>query len=274
MRKVEPWGDIWLKIQKPSGELSIKESLSWAFNIYRKNFVMFFIPVVIVTLLSGIYAATVSYFGIRMLQLLTGATFSEAWDWFLGNLEGLLFMIFTLGVVIWIIGTIGFGVCVKCASDLLEKGSASLRNAFSLTLKKSSSLLASVLVAVVLIWLGMFALIIPGVIFAIILSLVVPVIIVENLGATDSLSRSRRLVSNRWLKSFTFYLIIMILVAIVFAISSLIVTPIGAYSLPVSNILAGIITGFIAPIVPIATTVYYYSMIAREQQKTPPSSPT
>jgi hypothetical protein len=170
----------------------------------------------------------------------------------------------------WIISTITYGICVKYASNLIEKGNASINTAFGFTMNQIITLLASALVVGILVAIGLIALIVPGIILVIMFSLISPAILIENVGALDSLSRSRKLVSNRWLKTFAFLLIVGIVVGVVSYIGTLIAIPFGDLSWVVS----GVISAFAAPIAPISTTVYYYSMVGREeQQKIPPPPP-
>ncbi|MGC9345321.1 MAG: hypothetical protein ACP5ER_00815, partial [Candidatus Bathyarchaeales archaeon] len=103
------------------------------------------------------------------------------------------------------------------------------------------------------------ALTVLGIIFTIMFYLVVPVIIIEDAGVLESLSRSRRLVSNRWFKTFILSLIVIIIVFFVSFVGNLIGSPLGAFSWLVSSIIAA----FVEPILPISTTVYYYSMAER-----------
>jgi hypothetical protein len=117
--------------------------------------------------------------------------------------------------------------------------------------------------------LGFIALIIPGIIIAIMFSLVNPVIMLEGKSILGSLSRSRILVRNRWLKTIGLFLVIGIIVEAVNGIAVLIAGQLGF----VSPLIAGILTAFITPIVPIASTLYYYSMRARTMQTPPPPPP-
>jgi hypothetical protein len=127
----------------------------------------------------------------------------------------------------------------------------------------------STLIVGLLIGLGLIALITPGIILAIMYSLVVPVIINENVGALGSLSRSKRLVDHRWLKTFAFFLIIGIVVLLAAFIGTLVALPFGDFGWVVSSI----ISAFLGPILPISTTVYYYSMAGREEeQRIPPTA--
>jgi uncharacterized membrane protein len=135
---------------------------------------------------------------------------------------------------------------------------------------KLLSLLVAALITGILIGLGFLALIVPGIILYIMFYLVVPTIIIEDIGAFDSLSRSRRLVSNRWLKTFVLFLIVGLITGLVAFIGNLIGTPLGIYRWFLSSIIAA----FVQPILPISLTVYYYSMLAKgEQMVLPPPPP-
>jgi hypothetical protein len=100
-------------------------------------------------------------------------------------------------------------------------------------------------------------------------SLVYPAIMLEGTGIFKSLSRSRVLVSNKWVKTFGLLLLMGIIVAIVNGIFVLIASPFGL----VSSLISAILTALITPIASIAITLYYYSMKARTLPPPPPPSP-
>jgi hypothetical protein len=126
--------------------------------------------------------------------------------------------------------------------------------------------LAASIITGILIVLGFIALIVPGIILALMFSLVYPVIMLEGTGILGSLYRSRVLVSNRWLKTLGLLFVVGIIVAMVNGVAVLIA---GQFGL-VAPLISGILTAFITPIVPIATTLYYYSMKARTLPPPPP----
>jgi len=253
-------------LAKPSRELSLEETLTLTFDLYSKNFVKFFIPILVSSFLIGILGNIILSYFMNIPQIPPRATPQEVWSLLFTYLIGILPTAFTLGILSWIISAIANGVCTKCASDLIEKGSASLEHAFNFTVSRLVPLLIGAIIAGVLTLLGLIALVIPGVILAVMFSLVVPAIIIENLGAISSLSRSRILVSNRWLKTFGLTLIIGIIAGITSFIASLIAMPLGSFRW----LLGSIISAFVGPISPIAMTVYFYSMLARHQQGSPP----
>ena len=249
-------------------ELSIGEILSQTFTLYSRNFVQILIPFLAAGILTGLVTMAV-----RAVIIIPEApvqpTTQQLLAWFPTFLTATLTSIFLPGIVSWIANAITTGITIKFTSDMLEKGQANLRTAFNFTLTKILFLLAAGIITGIVIVLGLVALIIPGVIFALMFSLVYPAIMLEGKGILGSFSRSRALVSNRWLKTFGLLLLVGIVVAIVNGISVLIASPFGV----VSPLISGVLTALITPILAIATTLYYYSMKARTQPLPPPPPP-
>jgi len=260
-----------LNFSKPERELSLEEILKWAFAIYSKNFTKFLIPFLAAALVVGSLGVVVYNFATTATANIPepGASPEEIQNWFWGFIVAMLAIVFIMGITSWIISAVVNGVCVKCAADLIEKGKASLTEAFNFTVYKLVSLLAVALITVILIGLGFLALIVPGIILLIMFSLVVPAIMIEDIGALDSLSRSRRLVSYRWLKTFALLLIVYLAVIFVSYIGNLIGQPLG----PLSTLVGSVAAAFVQPIIPIALTVYYYAMLAKEAKRVPPPPP-
>jgi hypothetical protein len=171
--------------------------------------------------------------------------------------------IFFLGLVSWVIFTIVGGLAVKFASDLIEIGEADYRAGFNEVIARLPSLLGAGLLTAVLIGLGFILFIVPGVILAIIFSLVVPVIMIERLSAFKSLSRSMTLVSGRWSKTFVLLLIVVIIIILADWIAGAIL--ISVIQSPVAGIFTALVSAILQPLYAISTTALYYSMKAREQ---------
>ena len=255
---------------KPSRELSIEEILSLTFNLYFKNFNIFFIPFLIASIIS----ALLNFPMLSYAQEIQKMDFTGPPDIVLNELLNILLTLiaiaFITAIISWIIGSIVSGVIIKSASDIIEKGETSLSNSFNFAVSKLPSILVASLIVGILTMLGLIALIIPGIIISIMFYLVIPTIIIEEKGAFDSLSRSRKLVSNRWLKTFALALIIGIIIAVLAILVSLILAPLGLYS----SLASTIIISVIEPISPISSTFYYYSMRAKEKsEKIPPPPP-
>jgi hypothetical protein len=245
--------------RKPTRELNISEIITQTFAIYSEKFTQYLIPFLIAGAITGILTMAISAVVIVPVTLSPTATPEEILAWLPGYLVAVLTLAILTGIIGWIINQITQGISIKFTADTLEKGQANLQTSFNYTITKLLSLLAVSLITGILIVVGLIAFIIPGIILAIMFSLVVPTIIIENTGALESLSRSRRLVSGRWLKTFGLLLLLYVIIGIVTALVSVISWPFSIASTLVSSILAA----FIQPILPIGLTLYYYSMMTR-----------
>jgi hypothetical protein len=218
---------------------------------------MFLIPVLISGVVSGVSSVVLA---VRLANLaaLTRGSVDHLWRYILDLLPALLF----LGIVSWVMSTLASGVCMRYASDITNKGHAEIGDAFRFTVRKLVSLLAAQILVVLLVVLGFIALIVPGIVLALMFSLVEPVIIAEDIGVLKSLSRSRKLVAKRWWKTLAWSLIVGTVVGILRVSVGLISLPFGLFG----GFVRSIVTAVVAPISPICQTVYYYSMLAREQE--------
>jgi hypothetical protein len=263
--------------KKPTRELTIGEIVSQTFAIYSQKFTQYLIPFLIAGAITGLFTMAIGY-AIKtptLTQLPPNPTTEQIAEWMsqlASYLSAVLAIAFLTGIIGWIIGQITQGISVKFTADTLEKGQANLQTSFNYTITKLLSLLAVSIITGILIIVGLIAFIIPGIILAIMFSLVVPTIIIENTGALESLSRSRRLVSHRWLKTFGLLLLLYIIIIVAGVLIGMISIPFREASALVSSIL----NGFIQPILPIGFTLYYYSMIARttpQEQPQPTQTP-
>ena len=174
------------------------------------------------------------------------------------------------GLVFWIVGTTTTGVVTKNASDQIEKGTSNLGVSFNFAISKLPSLLTAQFVAGILIIIGMLLFIVPGIIIALMFSLVIPTIIIEQQGIFESLGRSKKLVSNRWLKTFLLLLVLGMITLIVNGGATVLAGPLSTIHPIVNPLITNIISAFVSPIYPIAITYFYYAMVARENP--PPTS--
>lgn len=242
-------------------ELNFGEILGQTFNLYFSKFLLFFLPFLVAGLLTGAWGEVVSW----MLPLPKEPDLPAPPDVLLSYLSSLLgvvvamsFLTFLVG---WIVSTIVGGMTVKVASDTLERRSIDLSETLNFTVSRLLSLLGAGIITSILIVLGLICLVVPGIILAIMFSLIVPAIVIERAGALESLSRSRRLVGRRWLKTFGLLLV----VGIIIVVATLIFSAVSSFFGPADWIVSSILGALVSPIYPIAVTLYYYSMVAREQ---------
>lgn len=254
--------------RKLTRELTIGEIISQTFALYSEKFTQYLIPFLIAGAITGILTMAISAIIIIPATSAPTARPEEIVAWLPGYLAAVLALAIVTGVIGWIISQITQGISVKFTADTLEKGQANLQTSFNYTLTKLLSLLAVSIVTGILIVVGLIAFVVPGIILAIMFSVAVPTIMIENKGALESLSRSRLLVSHRWLKTFGLLILLYIIIGIVSVLVSVISTPFGVASTLVRSILAA----FIQPILPIGLTLYYYSMTARATPQEQPLS--
>jgi len=122
-----------------------------------------------------------------------------------------------------------------------------------------------------LIVIGMLLFVVPGIIIAIMFSLVLPTIIVEQNGIFESLGRSKKLVSNRWLKTFLLLLVLGMITLIVNGGATVLAGPLSTIHPIINPLITNIISAFVSPIYPIGMTYLYYAMVAREKPTPPPT---
>jgi hypothetical protein len=256
--------------EKPSRELSIETILSLTFNLYRSNFLQFFLPFLISAIITGIstYVIT-SYFPIPEAPVIpaspTTAFYSEELlPWFFSLISTAIVIGILSGLVLWIVGTTTTGIVIKNASDQIDKGTSNLNVSFNLVISKLPSLLIAQFVAGILIVIGMLLFIVPGIIIAIMFSLILPTIIIEQNGIFESLGRSKKLVSKRWMKTFALLLILGIITLIVNGGATLLAGPLNTVHPIFNPLITNIISAFVSPLYPIAITYLYYAMVARE----------
>ncbi len=243
-------------------ELSLDEIFTRTFKLYSQHFAQFLLPFIIAGALEGAVLVALESAITVPAALSSTASLQELLNWLSGFLSAVLTIAFLSGIVGWIIGSITQGIAVKFTSDTLENREPTLMSSFNFTLSRLLPLLVVSVITGILIAIGLVALIIPGIILAIMYSLVVPVIMIENAGALGSLSRSRVLVNRRWLKTFGVLFLFGILIGIMGSVIGVLTGSLGL----VGPVASSILIAFIQPILPIGLTLYYYSMTAREKQ--------
>ena len=165
----------------------------------------------------------------------------------------------TFLLVALVVFPVAEGAAIKMASEEIQNKPSDIKTSLRFATSGLLSMWALGIIVGIIIILGVIALVIPGIILAIMFSMALPALLLENSGVVGSLSRSRELVGHRWLKTFATFLVLVIIIAIISAILGLISAPFG----PASDFASTILGAFTAPILPIALTVYYYSNLAR-----------
>ena len=239
-------------------ELSLGDVISKTFELYRRDFTKYFVLFAVVGVIIGI-VTTLARQAFPLPTLPSNPTPQQVSNWFPSFLGALVLLIALISIVTVVFSPIAQGTAIKLASEQIEKGHAEIGTSVRFAVSKLLWIWALSIVVGIVVILGFIALIVPGIILAIMFSLAFPVLLIENKGVLESMGRSRELVSHRWLKTFATFLVL----AIVNIVASAIVSAISGLLGVAGPIVNGFLSAFYQPLFPILLTVYYYSNLAR-----------
>jgi hypothetical protein len=239
-------------------ELSLGEVISKTFEVYRRDFTKYFVLFAVVEIIIGV-VTTLAQHAFVLPTLPSNPTPQQFFNWFPGFFGALLPLVASIFIVTVVFFPIAQGSAIKLASEQIEKGQTDIGTSIRFVASRLLWIWGLSIVVGIIVVLGFIALIVPGIILAIMFSLAFPALLIENKGVLDSMGRSRELVGHRWLKTFATFLVLAIIFIIASAIVGTISGPLGVAS-PVIN---GLLSAFYQPLFPILLTVYYYSNLAR-----------
>src|SRR5256712_4142565 len=249
-------------------ELGIGEVISKTFEVYRRDFAKYFVLFAVVGVIVQV-VTTLAQQAFVLPTLPVNPTPQQFSSWFSALFGPLFLLIAVIFVVNIVFSTIAEGSAIRLASEQITKGQVNLGTSIRFAVSKLLSIWALSIIVGIIVFLGIIALIVPGIILAIMYSLALPVLLIENKGVTESMGRSRQLVSHRWAKTFGTFLVLGIIVLIASLIFSTITAPLGIIA-PVVN---GILSALYQPLFPILLAVYYYSNLARTAPATAAQMP-
>ena len=249
-------------------ELSVGEVVSKTFELYRKNLAEYLILFAVVEAVTSVLNFLVRRVFV-LPSLPANPTSQQALAWFSGFIAALVPLVGLTFIVSNVFVPVAEGAAVKLASDEIANGTADLRASVGFAISKLLWIWALSIVLGVVLIIGFVALIVPGIILAIMFSLALPALLIENKGIGASMGRSRELVGHRWLKSLAVFLLMGLIILVAAAVVSSISAPFGSFS----SIVSGILSASYQPLVPIVLVVYYYSNVARTAPPPPTQAP-
>lgn len=239
-------------------KISILEILDRAFSIYLGNIEIFFPIFLLLNIINAIVINAVNLF---MPPFNPPYEPSEKLlNWLINYGAHIIAVLCVLFLISWIMMNLGNSIIIKSVSNILEGRKAGIKNSSTLSLHLFSRVLAVSLITGVLMALGFILLIFPGVIMAVIFSLAVPAVVLENLRVFDGLRKSKELTDKMWIKTFT----LLFAFFIIFILANLL-TEVLALSLSrfyqqiwIKKIFRIIFFSLVEPIYPIGLTLFYY----------------
>jgi hypothetical protein len=255
-----------------TGPLTLGEILDRMFSIYRKNFLMLVgiagLPYAGVTVVIG--------FLVGLAALVTAGGAPDAARIGIGAASGIFLIVMIVMVFIFIIAVILASLGTYAAVWDIQVGRPTgIKRAYGVAWSHAGAAIVAGILAGLAVIAGFFLLIIPGIIVYLALSLIYPVIIAEDSGGAESLSRSWELTKGyRW-KIFVAGLVsIAVSAAITYGIQIPMLV-IGSVSFAqgtapvwfvILNALASVLGSVIpAPLLAIASCLIYYDARVRKE---------
>jgi hypothetical protein len=251
--------------------LSLGEILDRSFSLYRENFSLFVGIVAIPNLLTLAYQLTQLAVNRTPATVQTIARFGSSM-----TVTGGIFLF--IGIIVWIIVALySHGATVYAVSDLYLGRSVTIVESLKRMRGHAANLFGVGLLQGLAIFAGLVLLVIPGIYVACRLAVSVPSALLEDLGPSESLSRSFALTQDKALRPFAIFCLYLL---IIFGISSLLQTPFvvlialaarsgNASMLAVwagcSQIAGFLVTVIVTPVITIALAVFYYDLRVRKE---------
>ena len=153
----------------------------------------------------------------------------------------------------------------------LAGGSITGAAAARLAAQRMARGLLAVMVVLIAVFAGLLMLVIPGIWLVFSLSMVLPVVALENAAPSQALRRSFQLVKGRWWPTTGFLLLVGLLGSVAGQIVQLVVVPfltLGNISIGLGLALAVavVIQGFIIAAIAVMATAWYVDLRAREEE--------
>ena len=149
-------------------ELGFGEVISKTFELCRRNFVKYTVLFLVVEAAIGL-ADVWAYGAFPLLAPPANATSQDIVNWAPGFFTNLVYFVGVVGIVSLIFGTVAYGSTIKMASEEVENRQVDLAAAVRFAASKMLWMWALGIVLGVVILVGFIALIVPGIIMAIML---------------------------------------------------------------------------------------------------------
>jgi hypothetical protein len=247
----------------PAPEKGVADILVDAFKLYRANAkpllticAVLFVPAAVINsmALAAIVSPTLAIAGAPDPAAALAGSLSV-------HLLGLLGMAVTAFFLYGIIVPLTNGALTIAAADRILGGQAGWREVWMLLFRRLGKLLSAVVPAAIIVVIGCFFFLVPGLILALLFTLVSPVVLVEGLSGRAALERSTTLVRSDWLRVALLLLAFAVVRWVAQLVASIFVAPTAIF---LGSLLGDLITMVMLP-VPVLGTVLLYFDIRRKR---------
>lgn len=244
--------------QEITQELPLGEVVSKTFDLYRRDFPKYLVLFLVVEAIAGAIDTLIQRAVVLPAVPPAGSTPQDVLNWMPGYFGAVISLAALSAIAALVLYPLAVGGAVKMASEEVLTGRADLVESVRFTVTRIVWLWVVGIVVGIIVSAGFVALVVPGIILSIMFSLAVPVVVIEKLGL-GSLDRSRRLVGERWLKTFALFIVF----GVVIGVASVVVGAVSSLFGDASTFVSSVLSAFYIPLIPIMLAVYYYSNAAR-----------
>ncbi len=249
--------------------MGIGDILDVTFRLYRQKFLTFLLIALVVYVP---YALLMSFFAMMQTSAIqaSAATYSsevEASQLAQAGVAPAVIVMSVVGGFIFLIL-----VLPLCTAALVKNISASYlgenRSAgqsYSRAAPRLPSLILANILSIVIVFIGICMLFVPGIIFSLWFMLIAPVVVLEGVGGVSALGRSRELMRGNLGKGFLLMLVVGILAWIISFALGLLLGLIPIPFMPLSIFIQNIVPALVLPIQTAPFILLYYDLRIRKE---------
>jgi len=236
----------------PSRQLG--DILSTAFDVYKANAAKLIVIVAIVVVPLALIGSLVQNVVFEEKFTIEGQTIDR--NFFAGIVAATI-----TGVLAFVMAFVLQAAVVRAGAQAVIGDPVDAEASYRYGFKRLGSVILIALLAGLIIFVGFLLLVIPGIIFAVFLSVAIPALVIENRRGTDALSRSWNLVKG----SFWHVLGTFIVAAIITGLIGGLIGAIGGRNFFLSWVFTAIGQTITTPFTALVTVVLYLDLRARQE---------
>lgn len=238
-----------LKNGRVPHDISVLRILDESFSIYFNRIYGFFPIFLLLNIVNMILTRLMRIFMFFFSP--PNQVFNSILDWLANYGFSTIIFYSLLFLMVWVVTNLGNALVVKHAAKIFEEQEGDFIHG-----KNFLGVLASSFLTGTLIILGFILLIFPGILMAIIFSLAIPAMVIEDLSVLDGLRRSKELTDGMWWKTFLLLFSILLIFTMVGFLPEILVPPLYRGEL-LKDALRVVIISFVEPVYPISLTRFY-----------------
>lgn len=253
--------------------LSILDILDRSFSIYSARIEKFFTIFLLINIINTFLFRAILNLMLPPNLPHDSVSTSNLLNWLINYGASVVLTISILFIIAWLTTNIGNGLIICYISEIIEGRRAGMRRSLNRMPHLFSRIIATNMITGVLTVLGFILLVFPGLIVALIFSLSIPALIIEDLGIFCSMRRSKELTDGMWWKT----LKLLLAASIILIVAYLLAETLGILfyrsyrQMLLREVIRLIIVSLAEPIYPIGITQYYYEL-RRWKIKRPPQA--